>query len=167
MSRPTNLPLSSNIDDAAAGVKHVTPLAVAPDTQHKLGLEAHAVEPPPVYDGQATFQTDYLNAPDFPTEQEMRSLRRVAATVPWKAYAVGFVELCERFSYYGTSVIFTDFIQQPRPAGSPTGAGINDPDRVSGALGMGQRASLGLTTFNSFWVYTVPLFGAYVADTYL
>lgn len=31
---------------------------------------------------------------------------------------------------------------------------------------MGQRASTGLTTFNTFWVYVMPLFGAYVADTY-
>lgn len=32
---------------------------------------------------------------------------------------------------------------------------------------MGQRASTGLTTFNSFWAYVTPLFGAYIADTYL
>lgn len=31
---------------------------------------------------------------------------------------------------------------------------------------MGQQASTGLTTFNQFWVYVMPLFGAYVADTY-
>jgi proton-dependent oligopeptide transporter, POT family len=34
-------------------------------------------------------------------------------------------------------------------------------------LGYGQQASTGLTTFNQFWVYCIPLFGAYVADTYL
>jgi proton-dependent oligopeptide transporter, POT family len=32
-------------------------------------------------------------------------------------------------------------------------------------LGLGQRASTGLTTFNAFWVYVIPLFGAYMADT--
>lgn len=32
---------------------------------------------------------------------------------------------------------------------------------------MGQRASTGLTTFNAFWSYIMPLFGAYVADQYL
>jgi POT family proton-dependent oligopeptide transporter len=31
---------------------------------------------------------------------------------------------------------------------------------------MGQRASTGLTTFYQFWCYVIPLFGAYVADTY-
>ena len=32
---------------------------------------------------------------------------------------------------------------------------------------MGQRASTGLTTFNQFWAYLMPLLGAYIADTYL
>jgi POT family proton-dependent oligopeptide transporter len=32
---------------------------------------------------------------------------------------------------------------------------------------MGQRASTGIGTFNQFWVYLMPLFGAYVADKYL
>src|ERR1700733_4798734 len=32
---------------------------------------------------------------------------------------------------------------------------------------MGQRASTGLTTFNQFWVYMLPLVGAYIADTRL
>ncbi len=32
---------------------------------------------------------------------------------------------------------------------------------------MGQQASTGLTTFNSFWDYFMPLFGAWIADMYL
>ena len=59
----------------------------------------------------------------------------------------------------------TNFIQQPLPAGSRTGAAGTDGQ--AGALGMGQRASTGLGTFNQFWVYFTPLIGAYVADTYL
>jgi proton-dependent oligopeptide transporter, POT family len=31
---------------------------------------------------------------------------------------------------------------------------------------MGQRASTGITTFNTFWVYLVPLFGSYIADAH-
>lgn len=63
-----------------------------------------------------------------------------------------------------------NFIQRALPDGSTTGAvpdANNNPNASPGALGMGQRASTGLTTFNSFWIYLVPLFGAYVADTYL
>lgn len=98
-----------------------------------------------------------------PTEEEMATLRRVSGKIPWAAYTIAFVELCERFSYYGTTAVFVNFIQQPLPEGSNTGAGFSGQ---SGALDMGQRASTGLTTFNAFWAYIMPLVGAYVADQY-
>ncbi|KAK3359123.1 POT family-domain-containing protein [Lasiosphaeria hispida] len=100
-----------------------------------------------------------------PTEEELHTLRRVPDKIPWSIYTIAFVELCERFSYYGTTAVFTNFIQWPLPAGSTTGSdyGMSQP----GALGLGQRTSTALTTFNAFWQYTMPLFGAYVADSYL
>lgn len=101
----------------------------------------------------------------FPTEEERLTLRRVADTIPWNAYLIAFVELAERFSFYGSSVVFTNFIQQKLPPGSHTGAGFANGQ--SGALGLGQRASTGLTTFYQFWCYVTPLLGAYIADTYL
>ncbi|KAJ5040643.1 uncharacterized protein L3040_006292 [Drepanopeziza brunnea f. sp. 'multigermtubi'] len=100
---------------------------------------------------------------EFPTEEDLATLRRVSGQIPWSAYTIAFVELCERFSYYGTTAVFVNFIQQPLPPGSKTGAGFAGQ---SGALGMGQRASTGLTTFNQFWAYLTPLAGAYVADQY-
>jgi POT family proton-dependent oligopeptide transporter len=96
-----------------------------------------------------------------PTEEELATLRRVSGKIPWVAYTVAFVELCERFSYYGTTAVckyilgvvaclygltsiqVVNFIQQPLPEGSTTGAGFSGQ---SGALNMGQRASTGLTT---------------------
>ena len=107
---------------------------------------------------------DIIDADAPPTQEEFDTLRRVSGRIPWTAFSVSFVELCERFSYYGTTVVFVNFIQQPRPEGSRTGAGHA---HQSGALGMGQRASTGLTTFNQFWAYVCPLFGAYVADAHL
>ncbi len=62
-------------------------------------------------------------------------------------------------------LLVTNFIQQPLPEGSRTGAAGTYGQ--AGALGKGQRASTGLGTFNQFWVYITPLVGAYVADTYL
>ncbi|KAJ5741165.1 peptide transporter ptr2 [Penicillium malachiteum] len=118
----------------------------------------------------------------YPSEEELMTLRRVADSLPWAAYTVAFVELCERFSYYGTSAVFVNFIQRPLPKGSKTRAlPSNSKSKVPGALGMGQRASTGLTlcelpckprTFllqlmeivNQFWNYMMPLTGAYVAD---
>ncbi|KAI1906236.1 hypothetical protein LOZ12_000321 [Ophidiomyces ophidiicola] len=102
---------------------------------------------------------------ETPTEDEMKNLRRVSDKIPWITFSVAFVELCERFSYYGTTVVFTNFIQRPLPPGSTTGAG--GTHRTPGALGLGQRASTGLTLFNQFWSYVMPLLGAYVADQYL
>lgn len=43
-----------------------------------------------------------------PTEEELHGpnkLRRVGARIPLSVYTVAFVELCERFSYYGTQVV--------------------------------------------------------------
>ncbi|KAG5811893.1 hypothetical protein H9Q74_000584 [Fusarium xylarioides] len=98
----------------------------------------------------------------FPTAEELDTLRRVPNKIPMKLFSITFIELCERFSYYGCTVVFTNFIQQKLPEGSTTGA---DPEQP-GALGMGQRASTGITTFNQFWQYFMPLLGAYIADQY-
>ncbi|WYZ38656.1 hypothetical protein EsH8_III_000570 [Colletotrichum jinshuiense] len=95
--------------------------------------------------------------PDAPTDEELQTLRRVSDHIPFKLFTIAFVELCERFSYYGSVIV------QPLPPGSTTGAA---PAGQPGALGMGQQASTGITTFNQFWQYFMPLFGAWVADKY-
>jgi hypothetical protein len=44
----------------------------------------------------------------LPTLEELDGkykLRRVSAPIPWSVYAIAFVELCERFSYYGVQVL--------------------------------------------------------------
>lgn len=55
-----------------------------------------------------------------PTDAELagpEALRRISAPIPWPVYTIAFVELCERFSYYGTTIvcmyssIFTKVIQ--------------------------------------------------------
>lgn len=105
----------------------------------------------------------------FPTDDELKTLRRVPENIPWQAWSVAFCELAERFSYYGCTNVFTNFIQQPRP-GNPihrTGAALDLPDTPSGALGRGQRASTALTTMNTFMVYVLPLLGAWIADSRL
>lgn len=98
----------------------------------------------------------------IPTEEDLRTLRRVAGKLPWACYTVTLVELCERFSYYGTIIVckyvfhaiqnkltiaVVNFIQRPLPAHSTTGAlsAVNNYHGTPGALGMGQRASTGLT----------------------
>ncbi|KZV72659.1 PTR2-domain-containing protein [Peniophora sp. CONT] len=99
-----------------------------------------------------------------PTDEEMETLRHIADRINWSTYLIAFVEATERFAYYGSTAVFTNFIQQPLPDGSRTGAGGKDGQ--SGALGKGQQTANGLSTFNSMWSYCTPLFGAYIADTY-
>ncbi|KAL3467655.1 POT family-domain-containing protein [Aspergillus heterothallicus] len=101
---------------------------------------------------------------EAPTAEEFNTLRRIAGKVPWVAYTIAFVELCERFSYYGATAVFTNFIQQPLPGGSSTGAGFSGQ---SGALGQGQRAATGLNLFLTFWCYFMPIVGAWIADEFL
>ncbi|KAL4899498.1 hypothetical protein BDW74DRAFT_183605 [Aspergillus multicolor] len=101
---------------------------------------------------------------EYPTERELKTLPRVSGKVHWTAYTIAFVELCERFSYHGATAVFTNFIQQPLPPNSTTGAGFSGQ---SGALGHGQRASTGLNTFNTFWCYVMPILGGWIADEFL
>lgn len=97
---------------------------------------------------------------DTPTDEELRTLPRVSSPLQWGVYTIAFAELCERFSYYGSAVLYTNFVQRPMPPGSTTGAPL-DPsgEMIPGALGMGQRASQGINLFNQFWAYLMPLVG--------
>lgn len=82
----------------------------------------------------------------LPTQEELRTLRRLPAPVPWRAFGVGACELGERFSYYGVSNAWQNFIQQPRPPyqyGGRTGAN-RSANGVTGALGKGQQAATGI-----------------------
>ena len=60
---------------------------------------------------------------ELPSEEDKLLLRRVSDKIPWSFYLVAYVEFAERFSYYGCTTVFTNFIQQPLPPGSHTGAG--------------------------------------------
>ncbi|KAJ5108039.1 hypothetical protein N7456_004714 [Penicillium angulare] len=109
-----------------------------------------------------------------PTQEELHgptALRRVSAPIPWAVYTVAYVELCERFSYYGTQVLYSNFVNHalPQVDGPPgsnhnTGAGGGSAQGVSGALGKGVEAANGINTFNTFWCYLVPLASAWLAD---
>jgi hypothetical protein len=52
---------------------------------------------------------DGLLSEEVPTDEELHTLRRVADKIPWKVYTIAFVELCERFSYCGTTFVCKSF----------------------------------------------------------
>jgi POT family proton-dependent oligopeptide transporter len=77
-----------------------------------------------------------------PTAEELRTLRKVGEPLPKSAFLVAIVELCERFTYYGASGIFQNYIARPR-----------DGSQGRGALGLKHQGATGLSTFFQFWCY--------------
>ncbi|KAL2844403.1 POT family-domain-containing protein [Aspergillus pseudodeflectus] len=109
-------------------------------------------------------EKEILKAPssiEKPTDEELNSLRRVSGKIPWIMWTIAFVELCERFSYYGSAVLYTNFVNRPLPPGSTTGSA---PDGLPGALGLGPKAAQGISLTNQFFAYLTPLMGAWIAD---
>lgn len=92
-----------------------------------------------------------------PNEQEKKTLRKVADKLPWSAFLVAVVELCERFAYYGLSGPFQNYISNS----------YDDPNGLPGAIGLDQSGATGLTNFFQFWCYVTPILGAVIADQYL
>lgn len=45
------------------------------------------------------------NGEQYPTKEELQTLRRTHGHVPMILYSIAFVELCERFAYYGTTQV--------------------------------------------------------------
>jgi POT family proton-dependent oligopeptide transporter len=106
----------------------------------------------------ADFDKENQITPDGgePTLSEKSSLRHVAENLPLSAWLVAVVELCERFTYYGMSGLFQNYVQRPL-----------DGSQGRGALGMAHQGATGLTTFFQFWCYLTPIIGAIIADQYL
>lgn len=77
-----------------------------------------------------------------PNDDEKRILRHVAENLPISAWLVAVVELCERFTYYGMSGMFQNYIERPL-----------DGSQGRGALGMDHQGATGLSTFFQFWCY--------------
>ncbi|KAJ2008530.1 peptide transporter ptr2 [Coemansia thaxteri] len=91
------------------------------------------------------------------TELDMTTLRRVADSIPTAAYFVVVTEFCERFTYYGISGVFQNYIQN----------GYKVPNSRPGAIDGGQQMATGLGNFFQFWCYVTPILGAIVADQWL
>ncbi|KAJ6488431.1 peptide/h+ symporter protein [Mycena vulgaris] len=101
------------------------------------------------------------------THHDLSTLRHVRDKIPWQAFTVAVVEFAERWTYYGTTNLYNNYIRAPLPPGSVDGS-VARADRaigVAGALGMGQEKSFAIRTFNSFFVYITPFLGAVLADT--
>jgi len=82
-----------------AGVLQVTEYSKSHDSDNNENSQGELLSQFPVVDGSE--EEDF----EVPTEEDLASLRRVRGKIPWVAYSVAFIELCERFSYYGTTAV--------------------------------------------------------------
>ncbi|KAI7858681.1 POT family-domain-containing protein [Circinella umbellata] len=94
-----------------------------------------------------------------PTEEDWKNLREVADNIPFSAFLVILIEFCERFTYYGCSGLFQNYVQHPAPDSYPA--------EQPGAIGKGQQTATALGTFFQFWAYVTPVVAAIISDQYL
>lgn len=87
-------------------VLHDESLTHGPDLKHQLGQDAHIVDLPQYFEGTGPMLVAYMGE-GTPTDEELKTLIRVPAKINFSAYTIAFVELAERFSFYGTTVVCT------------------------------------------------------------
>lgn len=102
--------LSAAQNQVDLAMSHEPAIAVAPPTYEATEKEALARNHRGSSDSSlshahaiAEFEADLVG--EEPTTEDLSTLRRVSGSIPWIAFTVAFVELCERFGYYGCSVV--------------------------------------------------------------
>ena len=78
-------------DDLWIGSKLDPALLIPGDPNHPEHRRASASELPAVIEGKPTLRADIIDENDFPTDEEIRTLPRVADHIPWRIYTVAFV----------------------------------------------------------------------------
>lgn len=95
---------------------------------------AGGIEPSTAGAEQPIEVVSHFDTPDGgePNEEEKRTLRKVSDKLPWSAFLVCVIELCERFTYYGLSGPFQNYIENAYGDKS-----------LPGAIGLGQTGATG------------------------
>jgi POT family proton-dependent oligopeptide transporter len=99
-------------DDAIVGAQ----LHAASAEEEERGVSNEAKQSVSTHDGtlvsqsgvpiaEKNFEALGAGLEDFPTEEDLHTLRRVSDHIPLKLFTIAFIELCERFSYYGTVIV--------------------------------------------------------------
>lgn len=127
----------------------------------KVGLETEAAIVHAQGEGH-----EHIDPELIPTEEEKKTLRKVAGKLPSVTYLICAVEFAERASYYGCNGLFNNFVNRPLPVG---GDGYGAPPRgtqqTAGALGLGTVKATATSQSFSLLAYALPLFFGWLADT--
>ncbi|KAF2848636.1 MFS general substrate transporter [Plenodomus tracheiphilus IPT5] len=138
-------------------------MATALEKDHDFSSE----EKTPVYANAAHDQL--LLAGDYegkPTEEELRTLRRVPGSMPTVAYVICAVEFAERASYYGVQQLIGNYVNRPLPkGGNGWGAPPKGTQETAGALGLGTVKANAVSQSFSMLVYCLPIVFGWLADT--
>lgn len=122
----------------------------------------------PPGDAHAPYLDNFTMDEDYegkPTEEELKSLRRVPGTIPIIAYLICIVEFCERGSYYGVQPLIGNYVNRPLPeGGNGWGAPPPNSQKTGGALGMGTKVANAIAQSFSMLVYALPLLFGWMAD---
>ncbi|EPE07595.1 general substrate transporter [Ophiostoma piceae UAMH 11346] len=122
----------------------------------------------PPGDSHATYLDPSVLEGDYegkPTEEEMKTLRRVPGKLPTVAYLICIVEFCERASYYGVQPLISNYVNRPLPVGgNGWGAPPSGTQQTAGALGMGTVSANAVSQSFSMLAYSLPLLFGYLAD---
>lgn len=78
-------------DDVWIGAKHDPALLIPGDPTHPDHRRSFGSELPAVIDGKPTLRADIIDPDEFPTEEELRTLPRVADQINWRIYTIAFV----------------------------------------------------------------------------
>lgn len=140
---------------------------VTADIQGMLGSGAYldADRKGSIIHTDADLQTLPTDASNLPTEEESKTLRRVAGSLPTIAYVICAMEFAERASYYGVQPLINNYVNRPLPAGgNGWGAPPRGTQQTAGALGLGTVVATAVSQSFSMLAYALPLFFGWVAD---
>lgn len=93
-----------------AGIGNESATVAAAMEVKGVGMPTPTLEKQIAMENKEPFLTHIVESDDEsmvekPSEEDLHTLRRVPAKMPWIAFTVAFVELCERFAYYGTTAV--------------------------------------------------------------
>lgn len=90
-------------DMAMAHEPAAAPAPMMYEIDEKKALEHRRSTSESLEPAHSVFQLDLEG--EEPTEEDLATLPRISGKIPWTAFTIAFVELCERFGYYGCQVL--------------------------------------------------------------
>ncbi|CAF1620133.1 unnamed protein product, partial [Adineta ricciae] len=92
-----------------------------------------------------------------PTQSELATLEHVSDRFPFTTWLLIFGQLCEQFVYFGTYIVFQNYIQFPIPTNG---------EKQAGALGYGRKMATAVTMSYSCLCNLSPIAAAIIADQF-